>query len=248
MLDVSSGKIVSPCEVLVQDERIVEVGAKANHPAGAQVIDLGDVTLMPGLIDAHVHLFLHPGAEDLQTVEESVPKRTILATLAAKADLMAGFTAERDMGTEGAGWADSPCATPSTTASFPGRACASAATPSTSSGATRTPTASILNSTYSPTPTAPTLRAARRSHSRAVKQGADFTKIYETGRDQIVDGTLHTPYQYTEAQLAAAVAEAARTGSRVAVHAPVNPARYTRFKRASSPSIMPTSSATRPWS
>ena len=62
---------------------------------------------MPGLIDVHVHLFLHPGAEDLQTVEESVPQRTILASLAAKADLLAGFTAERDMGTEGAGSADS---------------------------------------------------------------------------------------------------------------------------------------------
>ena len=61
---------------------------------------------MPGLIDAHVHLFLHPGAEDLQTVQESVPQRTILATLAARDDLMAGFTAERDMGTEGAGAAD----------------------------------------------------------------------------------------------------------------------------------------------
>jgi imidazolonepropionase-like amidohydrolase len=70
------------------------------------VIDLGDRTLMPGLIDAHIHLFLHPGAEDLQTVQESVPQRTITATLAARDDLMAGFTAERDMGTEGAGSAD----------------------------------------------------------------------------------------------------------------------------------------------
>jgi imidazolonepropionase-like amidohydrolase len=70
------------------------------------VIDLGDRTLMPGLIDAHVHLFLHPGAEDLQTVQESVPQRTIVALLAARDDLMAGFTAERDMGTEGAGSAD----------------------------------------------------------------------------------------------------------------------------------------------
>ena len=61
---------------------------------------------MPGLIDAHIHLFLHPGAEDLQTVQESVPERTIMATLAARDDLMAGFTAERDMGTEGAGSAD----------------------------------------------------------------------------------------------------------------------------------------------
>jgi imidazolonepropionase-like amidohydrolase len=50
------------------------------------------------------------------------------------------------------------------------------------------------------------------------KQGADFTKIYETGRDREQNGEFHTPFQYTEAQLAAAVAEAQRTGSRVAVH------------------------------
>ena len=106
LLDIESGKIVSPGEVLVDGERIAEVGSSVTHPAGAETIDLGDRTLMPGLIDAHVHLFLHPGAEDLQTVEESVPQRTILATLAAKADLLAGFTAERDMGTEGAGSAD----------------------------------------------------------------------------------------------------------------------------------------------
>jgi len=87
MLDVAAGKIVAPGEVLIEGERIVAAGPSVEHPAGAQVIDLGDVTLMPGLIDAHVHLFLHPGAEDLQTVEESVPQRTILATLAARDDL-----------------------------------------------------------------------------------------------------------------------------------------------------------------
>src|SRR5262249_39323329 len=106
LLDVESGQILKPGEVLVQGERIVEAGAQVAHPAGAETIDLGDTTLMPGLIDAHIHLFFHPGAEDLQTVNESVPQRTILAVLAAKADLMAGFTAERDMGTEGAGSAD----------------------------------------------------------------------------------------------------------------------------------------------
>src|SRR5437763_201651 len=103
LLDIENGKIVAPAEILVQGERIVEVGTTVSHPAGAEIIDLGDRTLLPGMIDAHVHLFLHPGAEDLQTVEESVPQRTIIATLAARDDLMAGFTAERDMGTEGAG-------------------------------------------------------------------------------------------------------------------------------------------------
>src|SRR4029077_15706749 len=106
LLDVESGRVLRPGEVLVQGERIAEVGSKVVHPPAAETIDLGDSTLLPGLIDAHIHLFLHPGAEDLQTVEESVPQRTILAVLAARADLMAGFTAERDMGTEGAGSAD----------------------------------------------------------------------------------------------------------------------------------------------
>src|SRR5271170_2951072 len=106
LLDIQNGRLVTPGEVLVQGERIVEAGPAVRHPQDAEVVDLGDRTLLPGLIDAHVHLFLHPGAEDLQTVQESVPERTILAVLAAKADLMAGFTAERDMGTEGAGAAD----------------------------------------------------------------------------------------------------------------------------------------------
>jgi imidazolonepropionase-like amidohydrolase len=106
LLDVKTGRMLRPAEVLVQNERIVEVGTSVKHPAGAEVLDLGDRTLLPGLIDAHIHLFLHPGAEDLQTVQESVPQRTITATLAARDDLMAGFTAERDMGTEGAGSAD----------------------------------------------------------------------------------------------------------------------------------------------
>ena len=106
VLDVTTGKLLEPGEILVQGERIAQTGSSVPHPAGAEYIDLGDRTLLPGLIDAHVHLFLHPGDEAMQTVEESTPQRTILAVLAAKADLMAGFTAERDMGTEGAGSAD----------------------------------------------------------------------------------------------------------------------------------------------
>ncbi|HMD43208.1 MAG TPA: hypothetical protein VKH45_09040, partial [Candidatus Acidoferrum sp.] len=93
LLDVKNGRLVEAGEVLVMGERIVEAGSEVKHPAGAELIDLGDRTLLPGLIDAHVHLFLHPGAEDLQTVEESVPQRTISAILAARDDLLAGFTA-----------------------------------------------------------------------------------------------------------------------------------------------------------
>ncbi len=120
LLDVETGKILAPGEVLVENQRIVAVGTQVNHPAGAETIDLGDRTLMPGLIDAHVHLFLHPGAEDLQTVEESVPQRTLIAVSAAKDDLLAGFTAERDMGTEGAGSADTAVRNAINKGMFPG--------------------------------------------------------------------------------------------------------------------------------
>ena len=64
MLDVADAKLVTPGEVLVEGDRIVAAGAHVDRPAGAEVIDLGDTTLMPGLIDVHVHLFLHPGEED----------------------------------------------------------------------------------------------------------------------------------------------------------------------------------------
>src|SRR5215469_18962033 len=76
LLDVAAGKLLSPGEVLVTGNKITEVGEHVSHPAGATVLDLGDTTLMPGLIDAHVHLFLHPGNEAFQTVLETVPQRT----------------------------------------------------------------------------------------------------------------------------------------------------------------------------
>src|SRR5258708_11567464 len=106
MLDVAGGRIVTPGEVLVEGQRIVAAGAHVDRPAGAEVIDLGDTTLMPGMIDAHVHLFLHVGAEDLQTIQESVPERTLIAAGAAKADLMAGVAPHRDKGDAGAACAD----------------------------------------------------------------------------------------------------------------------------------------------
>ena len=224
LLDVDKGTVISPGEVLVVGERISEAGSKVTHPANAEIIDLGDVTLMPGLIDAHVHLFLHPGAEDLQTVKESVPERTITATLAAKADLMAGFTAERDMGTEGAGSADSAVRDAINEGKIPGpRLRISGNAIDILGGHEDTndfnPAQHVLsNATYANN--ADQLVVAIREQ---VKEGADFIKIYETGKDSLVNGRLATPYQFNEAQLAAAVEEAARTGRRVAVHATGEP-------------------------
>jgi imidazolonepropionase-like amidohydrolase len=224
LLDVETGKVLKPGEVLVQGERIVEVGTAVKHPAGAEIINLGDRTLLPGLIDAHIHLFLHPGAEDLQTVLESVPQRTIMATLGARDDLMAGFTAERDMGTEGAGPADTAVRDAIDRGDIPGPRLRISGNAINTLGGHEdaigyNPAQHVLpNADYANN--AEQLVEVIRAQ---FKQGADFIKIYETGPDSVHDGHLSTPYQYSEAELAAAVHEAARVGKRVAVHATGGP-------------------------
>ena len=220
LLEIEDGKIIAPGEVLVERDRIVEVGSAVKHPVGAEIIDLGDSTLMPGMIDAHVHLFLHPGAEDLQTIEESVPQRTINAILAARDDLMAGFTAERDMGTEGAGSADTAVRNAINQGLIPGPRLRISGNAVDILGGHEdairyNPAQHVLsNATY-----ANNVDELVTVIREQLKEGADFIKIYETGPDSIREGRLSTPYQYTEAELRAAVEEAGRVGKRVAVHA-----------------------------
>jgi imidazolonepropionase-like amidohydrolase len=224
LLDVKNGRIVKPGEVLVLGERIVGVGSSVKRPAGAEMFDLGDRTLMPGLIDAHVHLFLHPGAEDLQTVQESVPQRTIMALLAARDDLMAGFTAERDMGTEGAGSADTAVRNSIDEGLVPGPRLRISGNAIDILGGHEdaigyNPAQHVLSNADYANDAAELVAVMRRQF----KEGADFTKIYETGPDKLRDGKFSTINQYTEAELRAAVEEAARVGKRVAVHATGEP-------------------------
>jgi imidazolonepropionase-like amidohydrolase len=224
LLDIKSGRIVKPGEVLVEGERIVEVGSAVKHPAGAEVIDLGDRTLLPGLIDVHVHLFLHPGAEDLQTVQESVPQRTIMALLAARDDLMAGYTAERDMGTEGAGSADTAVRNAIDSGLAPGPRMRISGNAINILGGHEdaigfNPAQHVFANADYANGAAELVSVMRQQF----KEGADFIKIYETGPDVVHDGKFSTIYQYTEAELSAAVQEATRLGKRVAVHSTGEP-------------------------
>ena len=96
-------------EILIEGERIAAVGPHLTAPAGARVIDLAGDTVMPGMIEGHGHLFLHPYDEtswDDQVLHEPLAVRTARAVVHARDTLMAGFTSERDLGTEGAVYAD----------------------------------------------------------------------------------------------------------------------------------------------
>src|SRR5579875_1153905 len=109
LFDAGAACVRQGWAVLVEHGTIAAVGAGLDAPDGAETIELPGMTLLPGLIDAHVHLFLHPYDEvswDDQVVREPLALRVARAVEACRATLMAGFTTVRDLGTEGAHDAD----------------------------------------------------------------------------------------------------------------------------------------------
>jgi imidazolonepropionase-like amidohydrolase len=104
LFDAKSGKLITPGLVVVTDGKITAVGAGAAVPAGAEVIELGDATLLPGFMDAHTHITGQPGEDWRQDVidrlQKTIPERTLDALPYARATLMAGFTTVRNLGGE----------------------------------------------------------------------------------------------------------------------------------------------------
>jgi imidazolonepropionase-like amidohydrolase len=106
LFDSKSGQMVANQVIVIQGERISDVGAadQVKIPAGAQVIDLSQASVMPGFVDGHTHVYdsLSAGGR----VNTSVEAWTILAVKEAQTDLRAGFTTLRDLGTHGEGYGD----------------------------------------------------------------------------------------------------------------------------------------------
>jgi imidazolonepropionase-like amidohydrolase len=214
--------------VLVRGERIAAVGpadsvAAAAGP-GARVVDLGDATLMPGLIDAHTHVLLQgdiTAAEyDAQILRESIPYRAIRATVAARRALEQGFTTIRDLETEGAMYADVDVKTAIDNGVVPGPRMFVA---------TRAfaPTGMYGPSGYSWELDLPRgvqivdgPDAIRRAVREQVAHGADWIKVYVDRRYTLAsDGRLRSMLNYTDEELRVFVDEARRLGRRTAAHA-----------------------------
>ena len=111
VFDGESAQLHDNWMVLVRGEKIEAVGPanSVTAPPSAQVVDLPGLTLMPGLIEAHSHVLLHPYSETVwndQVARESLSLRVARATNHLRNTLQAGFTTVRDLGTEGAGYAD----------------------------------------------------------------------------------------------------------------------------------------------
>ncbi len=110
LIDGKSDTPLENVDILIEGNKIKEVGKNVSIPSGAKVIDLSGVTVLPGLIDAHTHILLQGDitAEDyaVQILKESIPYRALRASLSCKTSLLNGFTTLRDMGTEGSMYAD----------------------------------------------------------------------------------------------------------------------------------------------
>lgn len=101
MLDVASGRMVQPAVLLTSGDRVTAVNP-STLPPGGELIDLGDATLLPGLIDAHVHLMDDPGTSWIrQRAYETPALWALRAARNAERTLMAGFTTVRDTGSTG---------------------------------------------------------------------------------------------------------------------------------------------------
>jgi imidazolonepropionase-like amidohydrolase len=210
--------------VLTEGRRIVAVGAASavHAPAGAQTIDLPGATLLPGLMDIHSHLFLHPYNETAwndQVLKEPVPYRTLRAGQQARATLLAGFTTLRDLGTEGAEYADVSLKQAIDDGLIPGprlfvatRAIVATASYGPAPRALRPDVCCTPQGAQEASGVAEVIRAAREQAGR----GADWIKVYADYRWG-PDGTQQPTF--SEEELRALVETAHSSGRPVAAHA-----------------------------
>ncbi len=222
VFDAQSEETHTGWAVLVRGRRIAAVGPAAQLDAsGAETIELPGTTLLPGLIDAHSHIFLHPYDETLwndQVLKEPVPYRTIEAVNHVKATLLAGFTTLRDLGTEGAGYADVDVQRAIEDGLIPGPRLlvatrATVATACYGPGPSGFRTDLELPQGGIPVSGVPEMIAAVREQ---VGHGADWVKIYADYHCGKAPGAMPT---FTTEELEAAVTTAHLLGRPVSAHA-----------------------------
>src|SRR2546425_224640 len=224
LIDGKNDRPLENALILVEGDKIVSVTPGGSAPTGVEVIDLSKATVLPGFIDVHTHVLLQGDTTaeeyDAQLLKESIPYRAILAARNAQIALSHGFTAMRDLETEGAMYADVDVKTAIANGEVPGPRM---------QVATRamTPTGMYPLLGYSWELKVPTgvqyvdgADGARKAVREQAMYGADWIKYYSDRRYHFeTDGVLHSMVNFTDEEAKAIVDEAHRIGKKVAAHA-----------------------------
>lgn len=215
LLDVKTGKTLANQTIVIQGEKIASVGTDAQVPAGANVIELPNATVLPGLIDAHTHITFDPNF-GYSTLGISVPREALTGAKNAKVTLEAGFTTIRNVGARG--YADVALRDAINAGEVPGpRMLVSGPALSISGGHCDN---NLLPFEYhkSNEGVADGVEAVQHKTREIIKYGADVIKVCATG-GVMSKGDDPNASQYTLEEMKAIVADAHRLGRKVAAHA-----------------------------
>jgi imidazolonepropionase-like amidohydrolase len=221
VLDSAGASLLSGLDVLVEDGRLSSIAPTGSikPPDGAQVLKLDGLVLLPGLIEMHAHLLLHPYNEtswEDQVLKESLELRTIRGVVAARATLEAGFTTLRDLGTEGAGFADVALRDAVAQGIIPGPRIVTATRAIVASGCYGPAGFDPRWDVPKGAQVADGVDGVRRAVREQIAAGADWVKVYADYRRRPADPPTPT---FSQQELNALVDEARSAGRPVAAHA-----------------------------
>jgi imidazolonepropionase-like amidohydrolase len=216
MIDVKTGAVTSQAVVLIQDGRIKAAGANLDIPAGSEVIDLGEMTLLPGLIDAHTHLTFNPEDLGYSSVAISVPREALSGAKNARLTMEAGFTTVRNVGANG--YSDIALRDAINAGDVPGPHIIASGPALSITGGHCDDTLHAPQYHVEAEGVADGIPAVTHKVREIIKYGADVIKVCATG------GVLSfrddpRASQYSLEEMKVIVAEAHRLGRKVAAHA-----------------------------
>ena len=218
LVDAKAGRIIDQQVVLITGDRIEKVGAagEVKVPPEATVIDLGAATLLPGLIDCHVHLTSDPENSGLKSLGISVPREALTGAKNARLTLLAGFTTVRNVGATG--YSDVALRDSINAGEMPGprMQVSGPALGSTGGHCDENRLAPEFN--HRDEGVADGVTAVTAKTREVIKYGADVIKFCASG-GVFSKGDLPGTEQYSPAEMSALVAEAHRQGRKVAAHA-----------------------------